>query len=100
MSIRYRPSDDESITYADIVNMDDGIGNIPPGVNSYDLKESSHLLRHTFPKGPTWTPERMEINGRKERRAVCVLAQDALHYRVFDLDSTTSDEETMDIDSE
>ena len=44
--------------------------------------------------GPTWTPERIEINGRKGRRAVCVLAQDRLRYRVYDLDSLTPAEGT------
>lgn len=49
-------------------------------------------LQHTFPAGANWTPERICINGRKGRRAVCVLAQDHLHYRIFDLDSSPADE--------
>ena len=101
MNIRYRPSDDdESITFTDIANKDNDHLNHPPGANSFDLKQSSHLLRHSFPKGPTWTPERMEINGRKGRRAVCVLAQDNLHYRIYDLDSATSDDETIESTSD
>jgi anaphase-promoting complex subunit 4 len=31
-------------------------------------------------------PEKLEVNGRKGRRVVCVLGKDRLHYRVFDLD--------------
>ena len=52
--------------------------------------KASRVLQYTFPAGPTWTPESLEINGRKGRRAVCVLAEDRLRYRVFDLDSFSS----------
>lgn len=47
----------------------------------------NQLLQHTFPEGPAWTPERLEINGRKSRRGVCVVAKDMVTYRVLDLDS-------------
>ena len=40
-----------------------------------------------FPLGASWVPESIEVNGRKGRRVVCVLAQDRVHYRIFDLDS-------------
>ncbi|MCJ1435652.1 hypothetical protein MMC27_005027 [Xylographa pallens] len=43
-------------------------------------------IQHTFPSGSSWTPERIEVNGRKGRRAVCVVAQDRTHYRIYDLD--------------
>ena len=39
----------------------------------------------------------MEIHGRNGRRSVCVLAQDAMRYRVYDLESIPSDDETMEI---
>jgi len=55
-----------------------------------DLTEADQLhqfTRHTFPAGNLWTPEKLEVNGRKGRRVVCVLAKDRLHYRVFDVDS-------------
>ena len=39
-----------------------------------------------FPEGISWTPERIEVSGRKGRRAICVLAQDGFHYRVYGLD--------------
>ncbi|KAI9852491.1 MAG: hypothetical protein M1838_000585 [Thelocarpon superellum] len=32
-------------------------------------------------------PIRLEVNGRKGRRVVCVLGNDGLHYKIFDLDS-------------
>ena len=40
-----------------------------------------------FDRGVSWTPQRLEVNGRKGRRAVCVLAEDLFHYRVYDLDA-------------
>ena len=43
-----------------------------------------------FPPGISWAPEKVEVNGRKGRRVICVLAQDRLHYRVYDLDSSSS----------
>jgi anaphase-promoting complex subunit 4 len=55
-----------------------------------------HLhTRHTFPQDASWAPERIEINGRKGRRVVCVIAQDKIHYRIFDLD-TPIDGDNMD----
>ena len=56
------------------------------------------LTRHTFPSSASWAPERLEINGRKGRRVICVLAKDKLHYRVFDVDSPVGNEATEDID--
>ena len=53
-----------------------------------------------FPEGASWTPERMEINGRKGRRVICVLAQDRVHYRVYDLDGSTGDAEVQDTRTE
>ena len=39
----------------------------------------------------------MDINGRQGKRAICVLAQDALHYRIYDLDPPRPyDEEAME----
>ncbi|KAI9783357.1 MAG: hypothetical protein M1839_003891 [Geoglossum umbratile] len=43
--------------------------------------------RHLFPATDTgFVPEKLEVNGRKGRRVVCVLGRDRFHYRVFDLD--------------
>lgn len=52
-----------------------------------DEKLLNQLLQHTFPEGRAWTPERIEINGRKARRSICVVAKDMVTYRVLDLDS-------------
>lgn len=58
-----------------------------------DLSQQENALeqtKHVFPSGPSWTPEKLEINGRKGRRAACLLAQDRLHYRQYDLESTAT----------
>ena len=46
-----------------------------------------------FPEEVSWSPEKLEVNGRNGKRAICVLAQDRFHYRVYDLDSSSSDQE-------
>ena len=59
--------------------------------SSLDLSDEvklKHYIRHTFPAGNIWTPQRLEVNGRKGRRAVCVISEDNLHFRIFDLDSS------------
>lgn len=50
-----------------------------------------------FPEGVSWTPERIEVNGRKGRRAICVLAQDRFRYRVYDIDIPSGDDGVRDI---
>ena len=57
-------------------------------------------IRHTFPAGPTWGVERLEINGRKGRRVVCCVAQDKMRYRIFDLDSGDGEEGDGDGDED
>lgn len=44
------------------------------------------LVWQTFPSGPAWTPERIEVNNRKNRQTVCVLAEDRVHYRIYDIE--------------
>ena len=63
---------------------------------SIDLADPQHLRTYTwleFPPGVSWTPARMEVNGRKGRRVLCIVAQDNFHYRVYDLDSATEPQE-------
>ncbi|TQB77042.1 anaphase promoting complex subunit 4 [Monascus purpureus] len=51
------------------------------------------LIKHTFPQsGPKSRPVRIEVNGHKSRRAVCVLYAEGLRYEVFDLDTEMGDE--------
>ena len=98
MNIRYRNADeDQRLVFTKFAGTQTSEVNSIPEIRTIDLKQSGHLVRHSFPPGPTWTPKRMEINGRKGRRALCALAQDGLHYRVYDLDSTAIDEETMEL---
>lgn len=55
----------------------------------WDLSQHTKLqpfVRHTFAASDRFKPLRLEINGRKGRRVVCVLAEDLRHYRIFDLD--------------
>lgn len=64
-----------------------------PQSSDINLSESEYckaLTWHEFPPGVSWAPERVEVNGRKGRRIVCVLAEDRHHYRVYDLDGALS----------
>jgi len=44
-------------------------------------------LQHTFPEDQSWIPERLEVNGRTGRRAVCIIAEDRMRYRIYDIDA-------------
>lgn len=98
ISIQYRQSDGgEGLPFADYGVNREGNADNPPHIQSFDLEQAGPHLRHSFPKGPSWTPERMDINGRPGKRAICVLAQDALHYRIYDLyPPPPYDEEAME----
>jgi len=92
----------EGLIYEDLPSVDQQItrksSDIDAAASTLELDlsaaEATHFVQHTFSTGPVWTPERIEINGRKGRRAICVLAQDRLRYRVYDLDSFTPEEDT------
>lgn len=96
MSISYRKQtfSSESLFYQKAnLEVDDGAG-VPIraattalNLDTSDEKLLSQLQQHRFPGGAAWTPERIEINGRKSRRGICVVAKDRVTYRVFDLDS-------------
>ncbi|KAL4785877.1 anaphase-promoting complex, cyclosome, subunit 4-domain-containing protein [Aspergillus varians] len=49
------------------------------------------LIKHQF--APRARPVRMDVNGRKGRRAVCVLYAGALRYEILDLDAEVGDED-------
>lgn len=63
-----------------------------PNIDLSNPTTMEACTRHTFPNQITWLPETIEINGRKGRRAVCVVAQDRIHYRVFDIDPPPKDD--------
>ncbi|KAF2143445.1 uncharacterized protein K452DRAFT_248016 [Aplosporella prunicola CBS 121167] len=44
------------------------------------------FVRHVFPAGERFTPLRIDVNGRKDRRVVCVVGDDLKHYKIYDLD--------------
>ena len=68
-----------------------------------DLSSNDKLLpyiRHTFSAGLPFEVKRLEINGRKGRRVVCVVAQDMMRYRIFDLDSGSVDSEGVGVEKD
>ena len=79
--------------YEDFDDARGDYGESNPGLtlDPFDSRNGGDNTQHTFPAGTTWTPERLHIHERRGRRAVCVLAQDKLRYRVYDLDSSTAD---------
>lgn len=96
MSISYRKQtfSSESLFYENVnLEVDDGAGapvRAATAALNLDISDENLLSQqqqHRFPEGASWTPERIEINGRKSRRGICVVAKDRVTYRVFDLDS-------------
>ena len=68
------------------------------GLDNTERKAVGGFTWHTFPSSASSAPEKLEINGRKGRRVVCVVTKDKLHYRVFDIDSHAGDEAADDTD--
>lgn len=56
------------------------------GINLRNEKDVAALIVQTFPAGTAWMPQRLEINGRRGRRTICVLAENKLQYRQFAID--------------
>ena len=81
-------------------------GNNTSRIDSYPLDGSSteRRTRHNFDiKGFAGErPAELEINGRKGRRAVCVLDEQRTQYTIFDLDDSVNDDarNTSGVDSE
>ncbi|KAJ5161911.1 Anaphase-promoting complex subunit 4 [Penicillium capsulatum] len=51
-------------------------------------------IRHVFAtSGSKTKPIRVDVHGRKDRRAICVLYGDAMRYDVLDMDAALEDEE-------
>ena len=58
------------------------------------------MVRHAFAvSGSKSKPVHVDVNGRKGRRAVCVLYGDGMRYDVLDLDAAMENEE-VDEESE
>lgn len=81
---------------------DDSVGEVGgcPQIDLSDAERCRLCTWREFPAGVSWVPERLEVNGRKGRRVICVLAQDNLHYRIYDLDSSSSAEGVGDVRTE
>ena len=76
------------------------IGTSKGGTTSLNLQDQEHMAeftRHVFPVGVSWAPETMDINGRKGRRVMCVVAQDKKRYRIYDVDSHPDLEELENV---
>ncbi|GAB1199169.1 hypothetical protein APSETT444_008515 [Aspergillus pseudonomiae] len=59
--------------------------------------ESTQWIKHAFTiPGPKLKPTSIYVNGRHDRRAICVLYGDGLRYEVLDLDAEMEDEEDED----
>jgi len=71
-----------------------------PKIDLSDAEQCRSCTWHEFPAGVSWVPERLEVNGRKGRRAICVLAQDSVHYRIYDLDSSSGVEDAEEVRTE
>lgn len=99
LSILYNKQSDstDGLTYstASELTQKNPRANISPNVSvSLGTNVSNHV-RHTFPQGLEWAPERIEINGRKGRRIICVLAKDRISYRIYDIDSVNEQTEVV-----
>ncbi|KAF2104344.1 hypothetical protein NA57DRAFT_70554 [Rhizodiscina lignyota] len=49
-----------------------------------------HVI-HAFSADSRFRPVHLNVNGRRDRRVVCVLGDDLKHYKVFDLDTAEGD---------
>ncbi|OOF95512.1 hypothetical protein ASPCADRAFT_397201 [Aspergillus carbonarius ITEM 5010] len=59
------------------------------------------LIKHTFVgAGVKGRPVKVDVNGRRGRRAICVLYGDAMRYEVLDLDAELEDEEEDEVEEE
>ena len=52
-----------------------------------DASQITENIWMELPGGVLWAPQRVEVNGRRGRRAACILAEDSFTYRIYDLDS-------------
>lgn len=68
----------------------------PTTLDIQSLSEAG-LIKHVFAtSGPKARPVHFDVNGRKGRRAICVLYGDAMRYDVLDLDAGLESEEGKD----
>lgn len=58
----------------------------PGGIDLRVEKDVAARTVHTFSAGTAWIPQRLEVNGRRGRRTICVLAENKLQYRQLAID--------------
>jgi anaphase-promoting complex subunit 4 len=78
-----------ALTYAPWDISSSATQNASSAIRAFELMEddgSSRYLCHTYPTG-SMQPVKLEINGRKGRRVICVLDASLQRYQVLDLDS-------------
>lgn len=44
------------------------------------------VVKHRFSEKDHFSPLKLVVNGRKNRRVICVVGEDLKHYRVYDMD--------------
>lgn len=79
-----------------------------PTLDLSDKEVLKSYVRHTFANNPSSVPSKLEVNGRKGRRALCVIAEDKIHYQVLDIDPVEAlnevtmleDEDMADVNEE
>ena len=72
-------------TYMDVTGKQDIAAAIPAKKTLF--LDSDEFLMHRLLAGPSGGVARCEINGRKGRRAICVVAEDLIRYQIFDIDT-------------
>ncbi|PIG89867.1 anaphase-promoting complex component Cut20/Apc4 [Aspergillus arachidicola] len=97
----------ESPPFVSFVDYDSYITSSTPAAPTVTLdvlaqeSESTQWIKHAFTiPGPKLKPTRIYVNGRHDRRAICVLYGDGLRYEVLDLDAEMEDEEEEDEEPE
>lgn len=50
------------------------------------LAQIERFVKHKFDAGEHFRPLMMEVNGRKDRRVICVVGEGLRQYRILDLD--------------
>lgn len=101
LSFSYRHDSEllSDISYTTLKHGTDADSAHQPSGDAYldlsELEEMTRYIQHTFPDGPSWTPQRLAVNGRKGRRAACVVSEDRIHYRIFDVDAPVEDAEVV-----
>ncbi|KAJ5774954.1 hypothetical protein N7457_009850 [Penicillium paradoxum] len=90
----------------DYVECDSKPSGLSPNTSATTLDlspESPHadVIVHRFAlHGPKSRPTHVDVNGRKGRRAVCVLYGDAMRYEVLDLDAAIGEDEEEEEEEE